>query len=591
MGGFFLVHRDELVRDPDLVTKLGRSFSRRGFRTPQRLEAGAFELYRYDKLLVSSECVVHQSPGDLAVAVGTFFYQGRSGAAALKGLADDHRAGELDWSQLSGTFCVIVVTGETLTLLCDRYGSYRVYHNRSSTIYTTSLPSLAEALPDLTVDDQGVFEYLFLGTLLGRKTLFHEIARTPTNSIVELGEHDAVERPLPSLSVETEHADFDELLDKHLGLLRRAFAPVADVHGDCVCTALSGGYDSRLMLALLRDQGVRPRVYVYGRPEDADVRVATQIARGEEFPIEHIDRSSYPEVSPSRLRQIVSRNFDALDVLPLSGLLENGSELATREERSSNGELMLNGIGGEVYRRPNLTDREYLLREVVWHFCCRFDPSVMTSRFDEESYCANIGEDLRGELEFTGQNLSGLEAEDTYLRFFFRSWAGHNTSINNALSWALTPFRDDLEAYQEARRLPHDMRWFGRFQAALINRLDPRLASYPSAYGHPFTVPPGPELQQRERARAEPPAFRRHRQPEKRREWGPELSRAHLAELFDPDFPRLSAYIAPHRVTDQGLFRRICTLEYSFSRLDVDVDKEPAPQMSRYPRSTSTTGR
>jgi len=573
MGGFFLVHRDELVRDPALVAKLGRSFSRRGFRDPQRLDAGEFELYRYDKLLVGSDYVVQQAPDKLAVAVGTFFYQGRGGSAALRLVADDYRSERLDWSRLSGTFCLILVTAGTLTLLCDRYGSYRIYHNRSSTIYTTSLPALAEALPSLTVEDQAVFEYLFLGSPLGRKTLLREIVRTPTNSTIDLCGQDVVERALPSLSVETEHADFDDLLDKHIELLRQAFAPVVNVHGDCVCTALSGGYDSRLMLALLRDQGVQPRVYVYGRPQDADVQVALEIARGEGFAIEHVDRSSYPDVSPDQLRQIVSRNFDALDVLPLSGLLENGSELATREERACNGELMLNGIGGEVYRRPNLDDRKYRLREVVWRFCCGFDPNVLTSRFEEETYCATIEAELRKELGVTTPELTSLEAEDAFLKFFFRSWAGHNTSVNNALSWALTPFRDDVEAHQEARRLPYEMRCFGRFEAALIDRLDPRLANYPSAYGHPFNVPPNPEQQKWERKWAErnSAAFLHQLQPKQRTGWAPELSRAHLAELFDPEFPRLCTFIAPHHVTDPGLFRRICTLEYALERFDVDV--------------------
>jgi hypothetical protein len=52
---------------------------------------------------------------------------------------------------------------------------------------------------------------------------------------------------------------------------------VAASFGDRVTCALSGGYDSRLILALLRRHGVSPRVYVYGPPGDKDVELARTI--------------------------------------------------------------------------------------------------------------------------------------------------------------------------------------------------------------------------------------------------------------------------------------------------------------------------
>lgn len=270
---------------------------------------------------------------------------------------------------------------------------------------------------------------------------------------------------------------------------------------------------------------------------------------------------------------IVRRNFDALEVLPFSGVIDNGSDVATREARASNGELVLNGIGGEVYRRRDLAHRGHDLREVVWRFFCGYDPAILTTRFDEVRYCERIEEDLGEEVRATGREWSTLEAEDIYLKFFFRSWAGHNTSINNAFSSALTPFRDDLTLYQEARQLPHEMRWFGRFEAALIHALDPKLARYSSAYGHPFNSSPPDMAQNREKKQAyrSPASFRQERQPKQRTRWPAGLGRAHLSMLFDPDFPQLSAYTHPHRVTDPNLFRRICTLEYAFERLGVAV--------------------
>ena len=57
------------------------------------------------------------------------------------------------------------------------------------------------------------------------------------------------------------------------------FAAVAKIFGNRVTSALSGGYDSRLILAMLRRHGVAPHLFVYGNAGDQDVRLATAIAR------------------------------------------------------------------------------------------------------------------------------------------------------------------------------------------------------------------------------------------------------------------------------------------------------------------------
>ena len=62
------------------------------------------------------------------------------------------------------------------------------------------------------------------------------------------------------------------------GDLSRQSTPLLRRHrervGDRVGTALSGGYDSRLTLALCRAHGIRLSVHVYCNANDADVRVA-----------------------------------------------------------------------------------------------------------------------------------------------------------------------------------------------------------------------------------------------------------------------------------------------------------------------------
>ena len=80
-------------------------------------------------------------------------------------------------------------------------------------------------------------------------------------------------------------------VDRVVAALDPVFDSIVGSAGDRIDTAISGGYDSRLILALLRARGVRPRLHVYGSDADSDVRIARQICAGEGLTLEHIDKS------------------------------------------------------------------------------------------------------------------------------------------------------------------------------------------------------------------------------------------------------------------------------------------------------------
>jgi asparagine synthase (glutamine-hydrolysing) len=62
---------------------------------------------------------------------------------------------------------------------------------------------------------------------------------------------------------------------------------------------------------------------------------------------------------------------------------------------------------------------------------------------------------------------------------------GRNNSVNNKIGFALTPFITQ-SLIERALRLPLRQKNTGRFEARLIREINPRLAAYPSAYGHSF---------------------------------------------------------------------------------------------------------
>jgi asparagine synthase (glutamine-hydrolysing) len=161
--------------------------------------------------------------------------------------------------------------------------------------------------------------------------------------------------------------------------------------------------------------------------------------------------------------------------------------------------------------------------------------------------------------------LSRPDVTWTVPAFYARYWSGGTVSLNNRLSPALLPFCD-LLITREAIRLPIAYRYRGAFEAALIAALDPRLAGYPSCYGHDFLSPPPLERVVSEwRATVRPPIhYRFTSRPESARPYY--LEPPYLGAVFDGAFPYLRRFFHLDRIRDAFQYTPICTLEYLFQK-------------------------
>jgi hypothetical protein len=280
------------------------------------------------------------------------------------------------------------------------------------------------------------------------------------------------------------------MVARSMELLDCYFAGVAKSFGDRVTCALSGGYDSRLILAMLRRHGISPRVYVYGPPGDKDVCLARAIAEGEGFALEIVDKDKQLAFGPSEFGAVASDNFLASDGYTWSGIFTNGAERAQRASRVGGNALALNGGGGEIWRNFfYLLDRTYSPREILWSFYSQFDPETCTPSFDEEAYFRTLEEKLVALIGYPHPALPRPLVEWLYHHFRCRSWDGRINNINNTYGYVALPFLE-RPLTEHASVIPIGWKNHGAYEAELIRRADPRLASYPSGYGHDFSGPP-----------------------------------------------------------------------------------------------------
>ena len=583
MGAFVLITDKAKPDAASVETKMRESLSRQGFAEPTALRYPGGIVLVYSKQIAPIANTVTFGADDFCAATGTFHYKGATGKSGLTAIHGDFdiesKAGTfgLETDRLHGAYCIILRKNGRTFVFIDRVGVYKVYRNEDGTVFSSSFLAVLETGSRRRADIQAVYEYVFQGATYGGDTLADNIKLLNSDFVAEpgvalraglwpvYGTPEIIDDPI-ELHAERVHAT----LSRQFGDMAKAF----DGHID---TALSGGYDSRLIVAQLFSHGVHPDVHVYGKESDPDVVVAKRIAAGEGFPIKHEDKGKGADLPLDQAEDSIARTFQAFDGFPNDGIFDNGRDLTSRKDRCRSGALMLNGGGGEVFRNFfYLPNRPVSVRQMMWCFYTQFDPATAAGAFSEDDFHARLGEKAKAALRLSGERMSRPEVELFYPLFRCRYWMGRNNAVNSRFGSALTPFIDDT-LIRETVAVPVAYKNFGQFEARLIAMAGPALAAYPSDYGYPFDAPP--PLAARLKSMTtylRPPRLRRYMFRLKSRRQMPSrptyLGQAFLDRVMEPGFPRMGALFHADKLTDTGQFNRLCTVEYLFQKMDVATD-------------------
>ena len=573
MGGFFYASKQALPDLHDVLAKSREQFRHSGFGKSVTFESDSCIIDYYPKIDYPSCDHVDFGDGNFIFAVGTFVYGNQIGADALKLLYD--QANHLEELRAShGHFLIVLRKGGRTILFKDPIGSYDLFLTRNDHCATTSFLAAAEAAGRSTINVQETYEYVFNGVSLGTATPLAEVRRLGLSERMIFEPGPAIISQDIAPSTEEAPESFSTLVDRNLAGLLEYATTLIKLFGDNIKIALSGGYDSRLLLAMFRHAGVTPRLFVYGGDKDQDVRTAKRITEAEGIALDHIDKPSLRGITPETYPEIVQNNFFREDALPNGGIFTNGAELIARSRRSENGALHVNGGGGEVFRNFfNLpAHRSLTPRQFVWVFYSRFDPEQCTGAFVPKAFEERIADKVAAVFASNGAKLSRRQVESLYPYFRCRSWFGRENSINSRWGYSILPFFDH-QTVTSALRIPIRYKYFGNFEACLIRRADPALARYESNYGHSFAqdAPLGTAIAD-VATYLRPAWLRRHMfrlksHLGKRRNRPDQLSERYLARVIDTSFPFMSRYFKLDKVTSDLHFARICTLEYLFGRV------------------------
>jgi len=568
MGGFFLVCIGPHENRQDEVARLQGAFAELGFAPPEIVKAEEYVFAAYPKFQSRSAGLKRYPNGDYAFVCGTCLFEGvgLAPAALLYNAAPTHSALS---EEFMGHYASVVRKNGRTEIKLDGFGGYHIFYNLEARIVSSSFYAICSVLPSLTLSQQGACEYVFNGVVSGDETLFTEVKLAPIHARIVVGSQ-ALEVVRPRLRVSRTYtsATRDASLRDSIALLDRYFGAVARSFGDRVRCALSGGYDSRLILACLRRHGVKPSVYVYGRARENDVEIAQEIARAEGFPLDVIDKDDRPVIPPSEFAETARRNFLATDGYGYAGIFHNGAETEESARRVFGDTIAINGGGGEIFRNFfYLLDRGYMIREMLWSFYSRFDPATCTAAFDSESYYRSLERKVMNLLGSEERWLPRPTVEWLYHSFRCRAWDGKVDTIAGWYGFTAMPYLE-RSITRHASALPLDWKNHGAYEAQLIRRIDSRLAGYRSAYGHDFSRSPPPSRRLSDYwTYLRPPWLRRYtyrlRHFRRAGDWPDYLGPAYREAVLPGGAMMLSRLLRIEKVADHAQFARILSLEYA----------------------------
>jgi asparagine synthetase B (glutamine-hydrolysing) len=570
VAGFFLASTRDPAFCDQAMAAARKQFPLHGFSGLTEVERPGWTLLHAPHIIGGPESLL-VSRDDVVAVAGTLVCDGKMGRPALEALlALDWP--KPDWGRVGGHFAALIHKAGRTFLLTDFFAAFQLFHDAEMRLFSTSLLSAAQAMERLSFHPQAVYEYGFNVVPIGDDTVFTELKTLGPDRLIELTEAGPIAHPLAkSLPEAATEMPLAERIERQRKALAAIVRPHVETYGDRIFCPLSGGLDSRLLLALLREAGATPNLYVYGGPGSEDVAIAKAIGAAEGFEVEWIDKSART-IEPDEFAAQVEANFQSYDALPNFGeLFESGANAAARAARHEGGAMSASGGCGEVFRNFfYLPDRRMSAAVVARTFFARYAKGDLTEAFDERAFLRGLEDKILHAIGREGERgpLPRGLIEQIYPRVRCRPFFGREISNEARFGAYLMPFLDHRVA-AEALTLPLHLKNTGRFEAALIAAIDPALARQPSAYGHHFAEPPSRAHRWSEFNTRVRPAWLRQKSYALRRrlgsmadEHGGLLTPEWLGRVIDLEFPAMRRFFRVEQIKDSSLLRRVANLEY-----------------------------
>jgi asparagine synthase (glutamine-hydrolysing) len=345
---------------------------------------------------------------------------------------------------------------------------------------------LLAALGPRRLDPVGLQEFLYSGVVYEDRTLFAEVRKLGSARVhvFDGGGHRASDPWWRISDLTPDSLSGFAAVDALAASLIAAASNVARLFQRPVCD-LTGGYDSRAVVAAFLSAGVPFSVTVSGPGDSPDARISLALATLAGLPHRHLDPPA-----PTTLEEIGG-------TVPVTDgecePFEYARTLEIHRALSEQFDVSINGSFGEVARGywwELLAPRTGSCRSLPAGRLAR--KRYAYARFDSSLFRPedrlDLGDHMTSVVERAVEGLAGypntFQMDHAYLALRMQRWQGRIATSTNRLWPCLSPFlfRSVLETML---RTESRLRKRSLLARLLIQKLQPRLAAYPLESGVP----------------------------------------------------------------------------------------------------------
>lgn len=411
---------------------------------------------------------------------GYYIYKNKLGKDALELIFHDLVSSNFDFSifrVIKGHFNFILFHNQELYIVTDKTGNYHSYYSmdeNNNILISTSFLSLCENTPKLTPTLQELLEYITLSTWQGYKTVFNEINKLTFGKVFKVINNSLnVHFNYYTLNLSGEHKTFDEVL-QHI----TDYFSFLKNYDKNICCDLSGGADSRILLAAIHSQTHQYECLTVDN--DNDLPLASAIAEGERIKLHKLFLRQN-NISNCFLEEFI-KTFYLFDM--------------TRP-------MFFGALYGESqsfnypYNRKNLirfsAHAAELTRNYDWIFEHMKFIDFITNQYQiisnsklKKLFIKNIIQKIKNEVRIDNENdMTYKDINKIYLLLRCRTWAGARITTSSQKCFHMFPF-EDLALSQIFFNQDKSVIKTNFLLKKLMHYLYPELNKYPSCYDYSF---------------------------------------------------------------------------------------------------------
>lgn len=258
-----------ITPDEDKAAQAGNVCSSAGLEEYDRIPSESIHGATYRKRRLSNQNLVSQPDGAFAASTGTLIYDGAVGKEALLSVFEDFTGDVTEIQEKAlGHYSLLISTGDRLYVFCDPEQSYDVYYSSTSTdgyVVGSHLSVLGACLEDLTVDAFSLYERILQKSDINGTTLYEETEKLLGHEhlVIELDSAEVTlqEHSLPPTPLDLSQLPIEEAVATYARHVSDIFQSITEAFPESVGLQLTGGLDSRTILAALLSIEHHPRTF------------------------------------------------------------------------------------------------------------------------------------------------------------------------------------------------------------------------------------------------------------------------------------------------------------------------------------------